>query len=291
MIKKVIWFYTINVFFLSLLSCGNSNKEFVPLSFYDNGQVELKCQLIDSLANGECIKYFLSGEIEYIQNHKNGQLSGNAKHFHSNGQLHWEHNYNESGNINGFVQYYDSLGNKYLNANYSESKLKGISHLYFSNGEVMQVANFKEGKREGALFQYFENGKVKYESEYSNGQVVRHTEYNIEGDIVDRLIEFDVQRTGNDEVTIKVLNPMFDRMSLEIFKTSLEKDSVLESIGQYYSDDFIVRIGLEKSFFKEYGLAGIILDIEKISGSNAIVRRRLEFTYPSSPSGGSQTER
>lgn len=210
---------------------GNSDKTKTVVSYYEDGHIELECELSGGEKNGNCIKYFPSGVIEYIEHYQNGVLQGSAEYFHENGVLHWKHIY-QNGELNGSVQ-------------------------------------------------YFENGNVKYKSEYSNGEVVRHTEYNLEGDMVDSLIEFDVEETGNGEVMVKVLNPMFDRMSLELFKTNIERDTILERIGLYYSDDFTISVDLEKSFFKNFGLAGIILDIEKISISNAVVKRRLEFTYPS----------
>ncbi|MFT6215846.1 MAG: antitoxin component YwqK of YwqJK toxin-antitoxin module [Roseivirga sp.] len=278
---KKIAFITFGLCILALLIIKIlSNPDKTVGSYYEDGHIELECELSGGEKNGNCIKYFPSRVIEYVEHYQNGVLQGSAEYFHENGVLHWKHIY-ENGELDGLVQYYDSLGNEYLNANYLKSKLNGISHLYFPNGRIMQETNYKDGEREGLLIKYFENGNVKYKSEYSNGEVVRHTEYNFEGDIVDSLIEFDVEETGNDEVVVKVLNPMFDRMSLELFKTNIERDTILERIGLYYSDDFTITVDLEKSFFKNFGLAGIILDIEKISTSNAVVKRRLEFTYPS----------
>lgn len=279
MIKSKAKYHITYVLFLSLLSCNNSNRDFVSLSFYDNGQVKLKCQLIDSVADGKCIKYFQNGKVEYIQNHKNGQLRGNTEHFHSNGQLHWEHNYEESGKINGFVQYYDSLGKIYLDANYLESMLEGVSYLYFPNGSKKQITYYKKNKRHGLFKQFYPTGEIKYESEYKDGLLIAHKEFDPQGELVDEMIRYTMEYKSGS-LLIEVLNPRFDQRAIELYRTDLS-GNILEKLGLFFMEKNSIKLDLEESYFDDFALFGVILDTENLDGKENVVKSRVEFTYPS----------
>lgn len=55
--------------------------------FYNNGQLEFECEILNEERHGKFIRYFENGEIELVGNYELGKHSGLWTEYYENGQI------------------------------------------------------------------------------------------------------------------------------------------------------------------------------------------------------------
>lgn len=79
-----------------LVSCEiksvESQQNSQELSYYPNGNIKLKCDLKDSLRDGNCMEFYENGNIKYTGTYRDGLRISSHKEFYENdsGKVHYE---------------------------------------------------------------------------------------------------------------------------------------------------------------------------------------------------------
>jgi antitoxin component YwqK of YwqJK toxin-antitoxin module len=122
------------------------NGEYV--SYYENGQVEQKCNYFDGLKHGEYVLYWSNGNVWTKCTYVHGKLHGEytSYHYKSNGQVEQKCTY-DNGKLHGeYVSYYDN-GNVLIKCNYVNGKEHGEYVSYRKDGTVNVKCNYVNGQR------------------------------------------------------------------------------------------------------------------------------------------------
>jgi antitoxin component YwqK of YwqJK toxin-antitoxin module len=257
-------------------------QKYETIEVYDDGTTRLSCQISNGLKDGNCIKYYETGEKKYVSSYERDTLSGMSKYYHKNGQIHWSVDFNK-GVKNGLIKYYDSLGNLYLESTFENNMLNGISTNYGSDGTVLQESIFVDNQRHGQSKSYHENGELKLLALFENNVMMDYSEYNDNGEKIDQAIKYNVtieEKTIN-EMTLKfeVSNPMYDLIGGNLSEYHLIGDSVVYEFGEFRSETFDFYITLNSIFFEESILTGTIFYLKELESGDVTVINPNPFVY------------
>ncbi len=204
----------------------NNNMEGEYKSYYESSsiddlQLELICNYVDGVKNGEQIEYYDNNQIKTISNYKDDKLNGKVVNYYQNGILeseeYYEDNclhgeckyYNENGLLDEVINYeFDSMDGKYYKYNngvleteceyyrdeYMGESLVGDYINYYSqgefNGSIKDICTYEDGQKNGEYKEYYiGNGKIKAKGNYKHNYKVGYEyRYDIEGNLIQKVL-------------------------------------------------------------------------------------------------------
>lgn len=264
------------VFLLSVILLLSACDKKRIISQYSDEQVKLECELDNGKRDGECIGYYPDGSVEYIANYKQDLLHGESVFYHRNGVINWRVNF-VNGQKNGEVIYYDSLGRKFQLSTFKNNDLHGISMAYDTSGNIERRMNYKEGILHGDFKSFFSNGKVKTHSTHKNGEVISYTEFNLDGHIIDEMIQYKIEYSDSNNLKVELLNPMYDVLGLEIL-VDKENSDTLEVQETLFSLTSIINYEV-KNLPASKVIHGKIFEFDTLESGKGIVKRTRTFDF------------
>ena len=129
---------------------------FCFVSFYSFGYQ------IDENFTGQVIKKYKDGQVESIENFKNGKLNGEFKEFFENGSLFQVGTF-KNGEMKNIRVFYEN-GNLKFEQNLKDRK--GRYKGYYPNGQLEEEGEVFQGEKIGVWRYYNEEGKLSSEVTY-----------------------------------------------------------------------------------------------------------------------------
>ena len=129
---------------------------FCLVSFYSFGYQ------IDENFTGQVIKKYKDGQVESIENFKNGKLNGEFKEFFENGSLFQVGTF-KNGEMKNIRVFYEN-GNLKFEQNLKDRK--GRYKGYYPNGQLEEEGEVFQGEKIGVWRYYNEEGKLSSEVIY-----------------------------------------------------------------------------------------------------------------------------
>ena len=129
---------------------------FCLVSFYSFGYQ------IDENFTGQVIKKYKDGQVESIENFKNGKLNGEFKEFFENGSLFQVGTF-KNGEMKNIRVFYEN-GNLKFEQNLKDRK--GRYKGYYPNGQLEEEGEVFQGEKIGVWRYYNEEGKLSSEVTY-----------------------------------------------------------------------------------------------------------------------------
>lgn len=136
-------------------------------------------QVINGQYEGEFCSYYSIEDdliVAATATYTNGELNGQLKKYHTNGQLMTNAVY-VNGKIEGnyTVYYADSIvkrpyGDIEYTCSYKNGNRNGVARWYYENGVLEEEAEYSKGIREGILRKYYQDGKLSSMYNYRNGE-------------------------------------------------------------------------------------------------------------------------
>lgn len=122
----------------------NFEKQGLYTSFHPNGKIYEERHYIGNELHGQSKVYTEEGQLDYIENHVDGQYVGVYQKFHKNGQLSNE-------------------------GNYVANEMTGIWKRWYEDGTLREEVNFSANNENGPFKEFHSNGQLKIQGMYSNG--------------------------------------------------------------------------------------------------------------------------
>ena len=129
---------------------------FYLVSFYSFGYQ------IDENFTGQVIKEYKDGQVESIENFKNGKLNGEFKEFFEDGSLFQVGTF-KNGEMKSIRVFYEN-GNLKFEQNLKDRK--GRYKGYYPNGQLEEEGEVFQGEKIGVWRYYNEEGKLSSEVTY-----------------------------------------------------------------------------------------------------------------------------
>jgi antitoxin component YwqK of YwqJK toxin-antitoxin module len=129
---------------------------FCLVSFYSFGYQ------IDENFTGQIIKKYKDGQVESIENFKNGKLNGEFKEFFEDGSLFQVGTF-KNGEMKNIRVFYEN-GNLKFEQNLKDRK--GRYKGYYPNGQLEEEGEVFQGEKIGVWRYYNEEGKLSSEVTY-----------------------------------------------------------------------------------------------------------------------------
>ncbi len=216
------------------------------------------------------------GKVVYYLN-SDGKIDGMLTQFHQNGNIYWEANFIE-GLKQGEVEYYDSLGNLTLRANYIDSKLVGTNTEYYLNGSVKWYTEYSDGKKVGDHVMYDENKNILVERTYISDSLINEFEYDSIGNINGHYINVQDIITKAEQTTtftFNCLNPYFEEFGIEIL--SIDSNDEMDTLFQEIIDQAKYSIELKNADLNEKRIQVQYLEVDSLGVVKGIKRFLYEF--------------
>ena len=127
------------------------------------------CALPDGSQHGPSIRYYGSGKVMVRAEFSKGEMTGEYRAWHGNGQL------AESGTYvrddrDGTFRTFDGEGMVLSEENYKQGVVHGRSRVWFPSGQLMVDAEFANGRRNGPAVTYYGNGNKRTEGVFLNNK-------------------------------------------------------------------------------------------------------------------------
>jgi antitoxin component YwqK of YwqJK toxin-antitoxin module len=100
-----------------------------------------------------------------------GELHGQYRTWHTNGQLFIERNF-INGLFHGLCRIWYENGQSYNEATYKDGLRHGLYREWYSNGQLWMECTYINDKRDGLFRSWYENGQLWTEANYKDGDVV-----------------------------------------------------------------------------------------------------------------------
>jgi len=161
--------------YLELIKYENGIKNGPFLSFYEfkpNGSSKLnsKGYLKDGKFDGEYIKYYRNGGVEFINTYKNGAADGKYISFYVNGDIFSEKWY-KMGILYGIEKHFSIDGEIEREIEWKNGKMNGVLKNYKEDGKLRGYSTYKDDMLDGLYISYYDNGNLRNEMMYKNGQL------------------------------------------------------------------------------------------------------------------------
>jgi len=140
---------------------------------YENGQVEFLNQYRNGALNGPYTMWRENGRMESLETYREGVLHGIYEDWYPSGNRESRENY-ENGKRDGprFTWYED--GRKQSEDNYRAGKLHGASVEWYPNGKMEEKLNYLDGKPDGTWIYFNPDGSERHREAYRNGEVAEY---------------------------------------------------------------------------------------------------------------------
>jgi antitoxin component YwqK of YwqJK toxin-antitoxin module len=113
-----------------------------------------------SLANGIVKYYYPSGQIEKIEEYKNGVKNGKFYWFYNDGQAAEEKEYKQN-NITGEWKTWYKNGQLTSQSQYNNGQVVDTSYNWYDNGQLSKISQFENGLESGEIKEFHKNGQIK----------------------------------------------------------------------------------------------------------------------------------
>lgn len=131
--------YLIILLFINF-ACQNND---VMKSYYENGNIKEKCEVINNIRNGACTLFFENGNISAITHWQNDSLNGMAYGYYLSGSLKYEASWN-NGSLHGYTREYFENGNIHKKGRWSFGERVGFHNEFYLNGQLKSFTNYLE---------------------------------------------------------------------------------------------------------------------------------------------------
>lgn len=132
------------IFFIC--SCQSNG---IKKSYYDDGNIKEKCEVVKGIKNGVCTLFYENGNISAITHWKNNSLHGPS------------------------IGYYPGGTQKY-EANWDNGFLHGCAIQYFENGNIHKKGKWHFGERIGFHKEFFPCGQLQKHLNYIDFENTTH---------------------------------------------------------------------------------------------------------------------
>jgi antitoxin component YwqK of YwqJK toxin-antitoxin module len=130
--------------------------------WYENGQIQKKCNFIKERLEGEYKKWHENGKIKEICNYKNGYIEGEYKEWDENGKIKIICNYKNEV-LEGEYKEWDDQGRLNENSNYKRGYLNGNCKKWNYTEGTVSECDYVDFNKEGEYKEVTFDGKiVKY---------------------------------------------------------------------------------------------------------------------------------
>ena len=127
---------------------------------------------------GQIVKKYENGQVQSIENFKNGKLYGEFKEFYKDGTLAQIGSF-KSGVLENIKAFYENGNLKF------EEILKGKYKGYYPNGQLEEEGEVFQGEEAGLWKYYNEEGKLLSEGRYKEGKKIGKWKlYNFDGSLL-----------------------------------------------------------------------------------------------------------
>lgn len=203
-----------------LFSCKRENKELVLN--YDDGTVRIKAPIdSDSLAHGEVIYYYPSGQKEFKYQYVHGKKNGEYLSYYLSGNLKEKGYYVKNNRHGKLIEYYDS------------NNLVVKSESYFENGQENGMYYFFKKNGDTSSLGYVEMDTTRF-----------FVEYDESGEIADSYSESAILP---EEILINEYSPFTVRF--KVYGDETEIVDVNYLLINFENDDTIKNSTIEKYRF------------------------------------------
>jgi len=130
---------------------------------------------------GQYLRYYLDGAIQYEKFYKEGALHGPATFYDPNGTILAKSWFVDGLQQRKNMQYYPSGAVSSIQR-FKDGVWHGKQEYYYENKILKSIINYNEGALDGRVELYYENGRLKRELHFKNGKldgVERH--WNVQG--------------------------------------------------------------------------------------------------------------
>lgn len=151
------------------------------------------CALPDGTQHGPSIRYYGNGEVMVRAQFEKGEMTGDYRAWHKNGQVAEAGQY-EDDEREGTFRTYAGDGTVLTEETYKNGKVHGKSRVWFPNGQLMVDASFVNGVRDGPAVTYYENGNKRTEGSFRNNKHHGKWQGWYEDGTLEKVAEFDEGR-------------------------------------------------------------------------------------------------
>ena len=144
-LKPVIEYYDNGTIKYAYSVDENGNRQGPSESYYENGQLAVKCTYKDGEYDGPYEEYYDNGRLNVKCTYKDGKKNGPYEAYHDNGQL-------------------------YEKCTYKDGKEDGPYESYWANGLLRSKFTFKDGKEDGPYERYNAYGQLMEKAVYKMGK-------------------------------------------------------------------------------------------------------------------------
>jgi antitoxin component YwqK of YwqJK toxin-antitoxin module len=136
---------------------------------YDNGKPQRVGYYASGIMVGPWLFYYKSGSIDgQITYNALGKEEGQARWYHSNGNLDHTEQY-ENGVKTGAKNTFYDTGMPYIHQQWNRGVMHGLSVIYHPNGQIKKMGHFVNGKQHGTVTMYNDDGSIKETIQYLDG--------------------------------------------------------------------------------------------------------------------------
>ena len=139
------------------------NKEYV--SYYENGQIEVKWNYKDWKLDWERIGYYENGQIEYKWNYKDWGFDWEQNFYYKNGQIEVKWNYKDWKLDWERIGYYEN-GQIEVKWNSKDWELNWEKIGYYENGEIKWKFYYIKWKKDWKQKWYYNDGTLRYSQNF-----------------------------------------------------------------------------------------------------------------------------
>lgn len=180
------WEYYKDNILMNLVTYADGYVTGDVISYYPDGEVKSKSEMLKGKANGTIVRYHSNGKKEYEASMKNGSNNGAERWFLEDGMLREETIYKD-GKAEGKAFAHVNVGssNEYkITRAYKNGQLDGTYSEVYTDGQAKTTGKYANGKKEG-VWEYFKaNGdRAKPTEEYKNDDLVKRTTYYTNGEV------------------------------------------------------------------------------------------------------------
>ena len=133
-------------------------------AFDDEGTLVERAAYVDGELHGERTLYYPSGEVQYVESHRDGIFAGPYRAYYPDGQLR-------------------------LEGQYVDNAMDGVWTGYYPSGRTKETVTFRDNEENGPFREWYSNGVVKAEGDYLAGDH-EHGEltlYDLSGEVQRRM--------------------------------------------------------------------------------------------------------
>jgi antitoxin component YwqK of YwqJK toxin-antitoxin module len=159
----------IYLFLFCFAACNSSKIETVEIKD-ENGKISERFERrkADFAKEGKYQAFFASGKVKQEAIFRNDSIDGAQRFFYENGQVEILQNL-KNGSFEGKYQHFYADGTLDNEGIYKNNEMTGDWVFHYKNGMIKEIVHFEKNEENGLFKEYFINGKLKTEGRYLDG--------------------------------------------------------------------------------------------------------------------------